>query len=149
MNESKKYDVFLAYANENFKKVEEVYKGLVKRGLSVWWDHENLTKGKWKPQITNAIAKSRHPKSFDIIYALLEIKNILHRYDVALGCSSINDLFDANKLSQIKKRIGKPNNIIGESLALRIQSYMNEKVTLNFLEKLKKGGVVFPVNGND
>ena len=100
----------------------------------------------------NAIEKSRHPTLYDIIYALLVIGGFLRSgiiLDVASRCNSINDLFDADKVSRIKSMWIKPNYVIGNTLALRIQNFMNEEVTLNFLEKLRKGGVVFPTKGND
>jgi Flp pilus assembly protein TadD len=56
----KKPQVFLGYAGEDLKIVRKVYKGLVKRGLNVWFDKENLGPGKWKLQIEKAIRRSRY-----------------------------------------------------------------------------------------
>jgi tetratricopeptide (TPR) repeat protein len=52
--------VFLSYASEDLVKVRQVYESLIKRGLDVWFDKEHLRPGKWKPQITRAITKSRY-----------------------------------------------------------------------------------------
>ncbi len=60
MNESSKNRVFLSYAKENLVKVKEVYDGLIKRGLNVWFDNEHLEPGPWKPQIEKAISKCRY-----------------------------------------------------------------------------------------
>ncbi len=100
-------------------------------------------------RILDAIEKSRHPELVDIIIALLETAGIpLHKgIEVAVACNSINDLSDADKLSRIKTIWIKPNYVIGNTLALSIQKLMNESKTLKFLEKLKKGGVVFPRKG--
>ena len=56
----KKPQVFLSYASENLDMVRKVYDGLVKRGLNVWFDKENLGPGKSKPQIERAIRGSRY-----------------------------------------------------------------------------------------
>ena len=52
--------VFLSYASENLLMVRNVYEGLIKRGLNVWFDKEHLKPGKWKPQIERAIRRSRY-----------------------------------------------------------------------------------------
>jgi hypothetical protein len=46
MPDEKKPQVFLSYASENLDMVRKVYDGLVKRGLNVWFDKENLGPGK-------------------------------------------------------------------------------------------------------
>jgi hypothetical protein len=52
--------VFLSYASEDVQIVRDVYEGLLKRGLNVWFDKEHLKPGKWKPQIERAIRRSRY-----------------------------------------------------------------------------------------
>ncbi len=52
--------VFLSYAKEYIDKVKDVYEGLIKRGLNVWFDEEDLQAGRWKPQIKKAISRSRY-----------------------------------------------------------------------------------------
>ena len=52
--------VFLSYANEDLEKVKEVFEGLIKRGLDVWFDKEHIKPGPWKSQIEKAISKSRY-----------------------------------------------------------------------------------------
>jgi len=96
----------------------------------------------------DAIERSRHPELANIIIALLEMGGIpLHiGLEVAFRCNSINDLFDNDMLAQIKPnkyRLIQPNQI------LAVQKLVNEKKTLKFLDKLKKGGVVFPRKGGD
>ena len=91
-------------------------------------------------RVLDAIEKSRHPELADIIPALLATGGIrqIIGFEVAVNCSSINDLFDADKLARIKSIWIKPNDVIA------IQKLMNAPKTLEFLEKLKRGGVVFP-----
>lgn len=91
-------------------------------------------------RVLDAIEKSRHPELADIIHALLDTGGIrpIIGFEVAVNCSSINDLFDADKLARIKSIWIKPNDVIA------IQKLMNAPKTLEFLEKLKRGGVVFP-----
>ncbi len=60
MSESNTNRVFLSYARENIDKVKDVYEGLKKRGLKVWFDEEDLRPGGWKSQIEKAISKSRY-----------------------------------------------------------------------------------------
>ena len=60
MSNDRKDRVFLSYASENLDTVRKVYDGLKNRGLEVWFDKEHLEPGKWKPQITRAITKSRY-----------------------------------------------------------------------------------------
>jgi len=60
MDQSNKHRVFLSYANEDLEKVKEVFEGLVKRGLDVWFDKEHLKPGSWKPQIEKAISKCKY-----------------------------------------------------------------------------------------
>ncbi len=57
MSDSSNVRVFLSYAKENLDKVKEVYNGLIKRGLNVWFDNEHLGPGPWKPQIEKAISR--------------------------------------------------------------------------------------------
>jgi tetratricopeptide (TPR) repeat protein len=52
--------VFLSYANEDLRKVWDVYKGLTERGLKVWFDKKDLEIGRWKSQIMKAISRSRY-----------------------------------------------------------------------------------------
>ncbi|MDR4498270.1 MAG: TIR domain-containing protein [Candidatus Scalindua sp.] len=60
MTESNRVRVFLSYAKEDLDKVRIVYEGLEKRELNVWFDDKHLLPGAWKPQIENAIIKSRY-----------------------------------------------------------------------------------------
>jgi hypothetical protein len=54
-----KTKAFLSYARDDLATVVRIYEGLVARGIAVWFDQEHLGPGKWRPQITRAIAKSR------------------------------------------------------------------------------------------
>ena len=100
-------------------------------------------------RVLDAIEKSRHPKLSDIIIALLKRGGIpLHvAFHVATMSifNSINDLFDNDILAQIK-----PNKyqLIRPKHITALQILVNEKKTFKFLEKLKKGGVVFPRKDN-
>jgi hypothetical protein len=60
MTNDRKNRVFLSYAREDQDRVRQVYEGLIKRGLNVWLDKESSGPGKWLPQITKAIARSRY-----------------------------------------------------------------------------------------
>ncbi len=60
MAESNSDRVFLSYAKEDIDKVRDVYEGLEKRGLNVWFDEKHLKPGPWKPQIKKAISGSRY-----------------------------------------------------------------------------------------
>ena len=60
MSNDRKDRVFLSYASEDLDRVWQVYDGLIKRGLDVWFDKIDLNGGKWKKQIRKAIARSRH-----------------------------------------------------------------------------------------
>ncbi len=51
--------VFISYAHEDLEKVKDVYAGLKKRGLQVWFDKEDLKDGRWKPQIMKAISRKK------------------------------------------------------------------------------------------
>ncbi len=51
---------FLSYAHDDLDKVRKVYEGLKKRGVNPWLDKNDMTKGKWKPQINQAIANSKY-----------------------------------------------------------------------------------------
>jgi tetratricopeptide (TPR) repeat protein len=52
--------VFISYAHENVVQVRSLYEDLKKRNVKVWFDKEDLKLGKWKPQITRAIAQSNY-----------------------------------------------------------------------------------------
>ena len=52
--------VFLSYASDDLETVRRVYDGLVERGVTVWFDQEDLGTGQWKRQITRAIQRSRY-----------------------------------------------------------------------------------------
>ena len=52
--------IFLSYAHEDLNRVQDLYRGLIDRGLNVWFDKKNLKVGKWKTQIEKAIAQSRY-----------------------------------------------------------------------------------------
>ncbi|MFL6284980.1 MAG: TIR domain-containing protein [Pyrinomonadaceae bacterium] len=52
--------VFISYASENIEQVKNLYDGLKKRNVKVWFDKRDLKPGKWKPQITRAIAQSSY-----------------------------------------------------------------------------------------
>jgi tetratricopeptide (TPR) repeat protein len=51
---------FLSYAHDDLDQVWEVYNGLKKRKVNVWFDKEDLTHGRWKPQIVKAINRSKY-----------------------------------------------------------------------------------------
>jgi tetratricopeptide (TPR) repeat protein len=59
MSKSKSDRVFLSYAHEDLDKVNEVYEGMKKRGLNVWFDKVHMKPGTWKTQIEKAITRSR------------------------------------------------------------------------------------------
>ena len=59
MSKSKSDRVFLSYAHEDLDKVKEVYEGMKKRGLNVWFDKVHMKPGTWKTQIEKAITRSR------------------------------------------------------------------------------------------
>ncbi len=59
MSKSKSDRVFLSYAHEDLDKVKEVYEGMKKRGLNVWFDKEDIKHGHWKPKVEKAISRSR------------------------------------------------------------------------------------------
>jgi tetratricopeptide (TPR) repeat protein len=77
MNDNRKNRVFLSYASEDLSKVREVYEGLKKRGLDVWFDEEDLKPGRWHPQIEKAMEQSRY---FVICLSKSAIKKIGHTY---------------------------------------------------------------------
>ena len=52
--------VFLSYAHEDFATVRNIYAGLKKRELDVWFDKEHMGPGSWKRQIEKAIPKCRY-----------------------------------------------------------------------------------------
>ena len=52
--------VFLSYASENLDQVWEVYNGLKRRGLNLWFDKVDLKSGKWYTQVMKAIAQSKY-----------------------------------------------------------------------------------------
>jgi tetratricopeptide (TPR) repeat protein len=52
--------VFISYASENVAQVRRLYEDLKKRNVKAWFDKEDLKFGKWKPQITKAIAQSNY-----------------------------------------------------------------------------------------
>jgi len=49
------YETFLSYAHDDLELVREVYEGLKKRKVDVWFDKVDLVPGKWKPQIEKQI----------------------------------------------------------------------------------------------
>lgn len=59
-HEPKRELTFLSYANEDLDRVRKVYNGLKKRGVDVWFDAEDLGKGRWKQQIMEAISHSKY-----------------------------------------------------------------------------------------
>lgn len=65
--------IFLSYAHKDLVTVRKVYEGLTARGLDVWFDKESMTSGRWRPQITKAIARSRY---FFICISRAALKNI-------------------------------------------------------------------------
>lgn len=99
-------------------------------------------------RVLDSIEKSRHPEVSNIIIALLEMGGIPFHvaFEVAVKCNSINDLFDNDILAQIKP---KKYSLITPKHIIALKTLVNEKKTLKFLEKLKKGGVVFPRKGDD
>jgi tetratricopeptide (TPR) repeat protein len=56
---SKRDLAFLSYAHEDLDLVRRVYEGLKERKVNVWFDKEDMIKGRWKPQIMKAISQSR------------------------------------------------------------------------------------------
>jgi hypothetical protein len=52
--------VFLSYAHDDLKKVREVYEGLKKRKVNIWFDREDLGLGKWYQQIMRQISLSKY-----------------------------------------------------------------------------------------
>ncbi|MCK4762020.1 MAG: tetratricopeptide repeat protein [Candidatus Aminicenantes bacterium] len=60
METSKSDLVFLSYAHDDVGRVREVYEGLKKRKVDVWFDKEDLGTGRWKTQIEKQIPKCRY-----------------------------------------------------------------------------------------
>lgn len=60
MDEANRNRVFISYAHEDLDAVRQVAAGLKKRKLNVWFDKEDLRPGRFKPQITKAINRSRY-----------------------------------------------------------------------------------------
>ncbi|MCP5049090.1 MAG: TIR domain-containing protein, partial [bacterium] len=60
MPELKRDITFLSYAHEDLEQIWKIYKGLKKRGVDVWFDKEDLGKGRWKQKILNAINRSKN-----------------------------------------------------------------------------------------
>ena len=60
MNEAKRSRVFISYAHEDLPTIHQIVDGLKKRKVDVWFDKEQLAPGRWKQQITKAIAQSRY-----------------------------------------------------------------------------------------
>jgi len=60
MNQPRKDQVFISYASEDLAAVKEVYDGLCKRGLEVWFDKKDKEIGPWRPRILKAILRSRY-----------------------------------------------------------------------------------------
>lgn len=52
--------VFLSYASEDLEKIQNLYRALEARNVSVWFDKIDLGPGRWKPQIRRAIARSSY-----------------------------------------------------------------------------------------
>ena len=59
MKTAKRYQVFVSYAHEDLGTVRQIVCGLRKRKLNVWFDKEDLGRGRWKQKIVKAISKSR------------------------------------------------------------------------------------------
>lgn len=95
----------------------------------------------------DAIEKRRHPSFIQITQTLLEAGDFGWEWswytatqlrDI-YGCNSIDDLLDDSVLAQIKSSPWiNPNRII------KIINIMHDSKTLRLIEKLKRGGVVFP-----
>lgn len=54
------HQVFLSYASEDTERARQLRDGLAIRGLSIWFDKQDLGVGKWKRQLRRAIVKSRY-----------------------------------------------------------------------------------------
>ncbi len=52
--------VFISYASEDLAQVRRLYEDLKKRNVNAWFDDNDLRLGRWKPQITKAIAQSNY-----------------------------------------------------------------------------------------
>ena len=52
--------VFISYAREDLEIVKRIVNGLKERQISVWFDRQNLSPGRWKDQIIKAITRSRY-----------------------------------------------------------------------------------------
>ena len=59
MSKPGRNNVFLSYASEDLDRVSEIYDGLNKRGLDVWFDKASMKPGPWKKQVLRAINRSR------------------------------------------------------------------------------------------
>jgi ActR/RegA family two-component response regulator len=68
---NKAIKIFLSYAREDYPKVDNLYKELIKRNFSVWMDKKNISPGaEWQ----------------------LEIKRLIETYDFFLACFSSNSV---------------------------------------------------------
>ena len=52
--------VFISYASEDLAQVRRLYEDLKIRNVNAWLDDNDLRLGRWKPQITKAIAQSNY-----------------------------------------------------------------------------------------
>jgi DNA ligase (NAD+) len=101
-------------------------------------------------RLLDAIEKSRHPELVDILSALLMTgdfplgKSIGLGIELSVHCNSISDLLDAGVLARIKSIWIKPNDLIK-----KLHKLMYDSTTSKFLEKLKRGGVIFPRKSGD
>jgi DNA ligase (NAD+) len=93
-------------------------------------------------RILDAIEKSRHLNPYNMIFAFLVMEGIRSTaaFELSSYCNSIDDLLDAEIIAKIR-----PNKYLGiyQDDIIRIQKLIKQLRTLKFLEKLKKGGVVF------
>ncbi len=60
MSDVDKPHVFLSYAHDDLLTVRKLYASLKQRKVRVWFDKVDIGPGKWLPQISKAIAKSRY-----------------------------------------------------------------------------------------
>jgi len=60
MSGADKPQVFLSYAHDDLVTVRKLFAALEERKVNVWFDKVHLGPGKWLPQISKAIAKSRY-----------------------------------------------------------------------------------------
>lgn len=94
--------------------------------------------------ILSDIEKSRKPNLFDLITALLETSGVRKGLAIPIGVEytikykSISNFFNSDWIMEIR------NPFIGKTAVIEFQKVINSEEMSIFIDKLKKGGVIFP-----